>query len=515
MTNIDPSWAAILAEPPDRACVHYSVGEANGANSAFGELTLRLWPDGPAVVVQRLRENRRAWDVVLDSSVFPAVWAALRFAGFPVPPDAPIRPGGARILWVDAGALNGVVAFPRGDSGTPPPWQALGALLEGVIAQVDPGIAWPHQDRLDPCVLSTARRHGLAATMDADPGQLRARWNGSHGCHVAVVDAIREHRAWEQALADLPRAGEVRERRDLRGIRTGPAELPGARLDGACLRDADLRYTRLPGASLQEASLVDADLSASQLQEANLFQADLRGASLLGARLNGADLREADLRGADLRGAKLEGARLEGALHWDTRVDPGVVLDRLARVPLRHYSLTPGERAFLEGAFAKPFLVEDLEDRDRFRGYLPVQRMPDGQIILRAPSRAMVQVGVIRGWAAAWVATEGGDAFRLDRVFSHRFLTAQARRLVATLLPGKPLEAALGEAGGPDMPTISQRKRQPRDGGGWHVLVLFDESGAVLAETTDEGAIIQAEVCSGATAFDLRMEWSAVGTAVG
>ncbi|EKH5613044.1 pentapeptide repeat-containing protein [Salmonella enterica] len=68
------------------------------------------------------------------------------------------------------------------------------------------------------------------------------------------------------------------------------ADLCGANLRGANLRDADLR-----GADLRGANLRDADLRG----------ADLRDADLRGADLRGADLRDADLRGADLRGADL------------------------------------------------------------------------------------------------------------------------------------------------------------------------------------------------------------------
>ncbi|EAZ9463601.1 pentapeptide repeat-containing protein [Salmonella enterica] len=61
----------------------------------------------------------------------------------------------------------------------------------------------------------------------------------------------------------------------------------------------------LCGANLRGANLRDADLCG-----ANLRDADLRGADLRDADLRGADLRDADLRGADLRGANLRGADL-------------------------------------------------------------------------------------------------------------------------------------------------------------------------------------------------------------
>ncbi|EAO8002592.1 pentapeptide repeat-containing protein [Salmonella enterica subsp. enterica serovar Muenster] len=56
-----------------------------------------------------------------------------------------------------------------------------------------------------------------------------------------------------------------------------------------------------------------ADLCGANLRGANLRDADLRGADLRGANLRDADLRGADLRGADLRDADLRGADLRGA----------------------------------------------------------------------------------------------------------------------------------------------------------------------------------------------------------
>ena len=53
-------------------------------------------------------------------------------------------------------------------------------------------------------------------------------------------------------------------------------------------------------ANLSDADLRGANLSWANLREANLSEADLRGANLSWANLRGADLREADLREADL-----------------------------------------------------------------------------------------------------------------------------------------------------------------------------------------------------------------------
>ena len=61
------------------------------------------------------------------------------------------------------------------------------------------------------------------------------------------------------------------------------ANLIGANLEGANLRDADLI-----GANLEGANLIDADLIGANLEGADLIDADLRGANLEGANLRGA-----------------------------------------------------------------------------------------------------------------------------------------------------------------------------------------------------------------------------------
>jgi uncharacterized protein YjbI with pentapeptide repeats len=78
-----------------------------------------------------------------------------------------------------------------------------------------------------------------------------------------------------------------------------------ADLWGANLRGANLREANLWGANLRGANLWGADLRGADLRGANLWEADLRGANLRGAKLWGADLRGANLWGADLREAIL------------------------------------------------------------------------------------------------------------------------------------------------------------------------------------------------------------------
>ena len=71
---------------------------------------------------------------------------------------------------------------------------------------------------------------------------------------------------------------------------------------------ADLR-----GANLENADLKEANLWSAILIKANLTGADLGKASLKRADLWGANLREANLRGADLHEASLQEADLTGA----------------------------------------------------------------------------------------------------------------------------------------------------------------------------------------------------------
>ena len=90
---------------------------------------------------------------------------------------------------------------------------------------------------------------------------------------------------------------------DLRG-----ANLSGASLCGANLRDADLRGANLSCASLCDADLFGANLCGARLRDANLCRAALCGASLRDADLRGANLSGASLCDADLFGANLCGA---------------------------------------------------------------------------------------------------------------------------------------------------------------------------------------------------------------
>jgi len=101
-----------------------------------------------------------------------------------------------------------------------------------------------------------------------------------------LQEVLTLHRAWLNGAA--------------RGRR---ADLQGAVLRDAVLREADLGRADLRGANLGRANLSGANLGRANLSEANLGRADLSGANLGRANLRGADLSSADLSGADLRDA--------------------------------------------------------------------------------------------------------------------------------------------------------------------------------------------------------------------
>ena len=127
-----------------------------------------------------------------------------------------------------------------------------------------------------------------------------------------IEKILEEHKAW------LNRTGGVKADlcgADLRDADLRDADLCGAGLRDADLRDADLCGAGLCGADLRDAALCGADLCGADLRDANLYGADLYGADLRDADLCGADLRDADLRDADLCGANLYGANLRGVRH--------------------------------------------------------------------------------------------------------------------------------------------------------------------------------------------------------
>jgi uncharacterized protein YjbI with pentapeptide repeats len=101
------------------------------------------------------------------------------------------------------------------------------------------------------------------------------------------------------------------------------ADLSGANLSRANLRETDLSNSNLRGTNLSEADLIDSDMSGADLAGAslvwaklyrvNLFGADLSRANLVRALLSDADLSEALLNDADISEANLSQAIMRGA----------------------------------------------------------------------------------------------------------------------------------------------------------------------------------------------------------
>jgi uncharacterized protein YjbI with pentapeptide repeats len=90
------------------------------------------------------------------------------------------------------------------------------------------------------------------------------------------------------------------------------ADLEGANLSKAVLREANLAGTQLKGADLDKAALISADFSAKDI-EANLTRADLSKAALQEADLAHCTLDEANLTNATLQRADLSNASLRDA----------------------------------------------------------------------------------------------------------------------------------------------------------------------------------------------------------
>jgi uncharacterized protein YjbI with pentapeptide repeats len=133
------------------------------------------------------------------------------------------------------------------------------------------------------------------------------------GANISYADLQEARLGYDKpGSAQLGPAEVYRERLEVRAELMS-ANLNGARLTAASLKDADLRSTDLREANLSNATLSGADLHQAKMQGAILFAAKLPGADLGGADLRGARLEDAELQGADLREVQLQRASLRGA----------------------------------------------------------------------------------------------------------------------------------------------------------------------------------------------------------
>src|SRR5208337_4533197 len=129
-------------------------------------------------------------------------------------------------------------------------------------------------------------------------------------------------RAWAKSGADLrvPAPGQAKKVAMLGSldhvtrqliVHTSPTKRSSDFIDGADLHDANLNGADLFRAHLRNANLHDATLNGANLNGADLRNADLHGAYLFGANLNSADLNGAYLDGEQqLDGACGAGAKL-------------------------------------------------------------------------------------------------------------------------------------------------------------------------------------------------------------
>ncbi len=158
-------------------------------------------------------------------------------------------------------------------------------------------------------------------------------------------EPMTRERAIELLKTDVPAWNKWRADRDLSNARDpatfvklpdlSKAELDGAHLEGANLRDvhlerAQLWKARLEGADLRKAHLQKAPLWKAHLEGAKLSGTHFEGADLAGTHLEGANLAGTHLEGADLHQAHLEGADLRGADFSNANVT-GVAYDRKPR----------------------------------------------------------------------------------------------------------------------------------------------------------------------------------------
>ena len=162
------------------------------------------------------------------------------------------------------------------------------------------------------------------------------------------------HKKWLNDEEDGKRA-------NLYGANLHCADLREANLRGADLREADLHMADLREANLRGADLREADLHMADLRGANLRYANLRGANLRGADLRGADLHMADLRKANLRGADLDFSCFPlwcgGA---DFKCDTKLVYQLLAHICTLEFNDTEGIKKLIMPFAVKSHRAKDL-----------------------------------------------------------------------------------------------------------------------------------------------------------
>ena len=120
------------------------------------------------------------------------------------------------------------------------------------------------------------RQAELQAAYEENIGAGKAAYAGVHIRTRGELYWVTQERRWSGEL-NLPEASE---RANLSGANLNSADLRNASLQGADLSGANLVQAYLDGADLQHANLREANFDMASLEHVTLAGADLRGAQL-------------------------------------------------------------------------------------------------------------------------------------------------------------------------------------------------------------------------------------------
>jgi uncharacterized protein YjbI with pentapeptide repeats len=282
-----------------------SIGAIQGINPAASARGVRVLLD-PAPT----RFDVRVWVPHMFAAIGYSPFANLDDASISIKPPnwSPQRPG-------DLGAVKGADLESRNLRFA----QAYGAFF------VNAYLRWANVEGTD------LRQADLR---QADLREANLRGANLRGTNLANCDL-----RW--AVLDQANLREAQ----LQGARLGNAVLTNANLNRAGLEGADLGAANLRNASLQEARLGPlraarsgsslADLiRANESRPTSLHEADLRGADLSRADMRDIDLRAANLEGSVLRQADLRGANLSDATGLTADQLESVVMDERTKLPV-------------------------------------------------------------------------------------------------------------------------------------------------------------------------------------
>ena len=199
-------------------------------------------------------------------------------------------------------------------------------------------------------------------------GQTKKPWTGKLKDRTVITEEdlkriLSEHKKWVESESKAGRKADL-SGASLSGADLREANLSGAQLSGADLSEADASGADLSAADLSAAHLGGVDLSGADLREANLSEADLSGADLHKANLSVANLYKADLSEADLSEAKLQKAHAEFAVFAGTKFVDAVVSD----------FFFAGARRLTEISMISPMTVVNLRKNAKEWGFRNEER---------------------------------------------------------------------------------------------------------------------------------------------